>query len=164
MSRIRYCHVCISCRDVKAVSKFYQEVFGCKPIDPPRNMKGKWAGQLIGCGEEHWDEASVVGEHITIPGFEDDVSLTFELLEYKPDGQDIERQIYDKGVTHICFEVPTEEEVGPLIEKVLAHGGSLVSEFPDFHKERVAYCRDIEGNLLEIRRPNDSPDTLRPLA
>lgn len=161
MRRIKYCHVCISCRDVQAVSKFYQDVFGCKPLDPPRNMSGEWAGQLIGCGKEHWDEASVIGEHITVPGYEDDISLTFELLEYKPAGRDEERQIFDKGITHICFEVPTPQEVAPLVKKVLAHGGSVVSEFPDFSNERVVYCRDIEGNLLEIRRPNDKADTIR---
>lgn len=161
MGRIKYCHVCISCRDVQAVSKFYQDVFGCKPLDPPRNMSGEWAGQLIGCGKEHWDEASVIGEHITVPGYEDDISLTFELLEYKPAGRDEERQIYDKGITHICFEVPTPQEVAPLVKKVLAHGGSVVSEFQDFSNERVVYCRDIEGNLLEIRRPNDKADTIR---
>lgn len=161
MQRIKYCHVCISCRNVEAVSNFYQKVFECKPLDPKREMKGEWAGQLIGCGEERWDKASVTGEHLSIPGYDDDISLTFELLEYKPEGEDTLRQIYDKGITHICFEVPTAEEVGPLVEKVIEYGGSLVSQFPDYRKERVVYCRDIEGNLIEIRRPNDMPDTFR---
>lgn len=161
MSKIKYCHVCISCRDVQKVSRFYQEVFGCKPLDPKRNMSGEWAGRLIGCDKEHWDEASVIGEHLTVPGYEDDISLTFELLEYKPEGADVTRQIFDKGITHICFEVPLLKDVAPLVQKVLANGGSLVSQFEDFTKERVVYCRDVEGNLLEIRRPNDEPDRIR---
>ena len=163
MSRIKYCHICISCRSVEVISKFYQEVFDCKPLDPYRNMKGTWAGQLIGCGEDRWADASVTGEHLMMPGYNDDVSLTIELLEYKPDGKDIQRDIFDKGLSHICFQVPTAEEVGPLVDKLLAHGGSLASQFPDYHKERVAYCRDPEGNLIEIRRPNDVPDTIRPV-
>lgn len=155
---VKYCHVCISCKDWKKISKFYQDVFDCIPLDPLRNMHGKWAGQLIAA--EKQEEAAVVGEHLMVPGYGDN-GPTLEILSYQPLGKDNQMECYDFGFTHICFEVPTIEEKNAAVEKLLAYGGSMVSTFDDWRKERVAYCRDPEGNIVEIRRPNDEPDTIR---
>ena len=156
---MKFCHVCIACKDWKKISEFYQKVFDCVPLDPPRHMEGEWAGHLIAAPE--LKDAVIEGEHLMVPGYDNNVSLTLEILTYKPAGKNVEFNCYDTGFVHICFEVPTIEEKNAAVEKLLANGGSMVSTFEDWRKERVAYCRDPEGNIAEIRRPNDEPDVIR---
>ena len=153
---IKYCHVCISCKDWQMISKFYQDVFDCIPLDPIRHMQGQWAGELIAA--ENKEEAEVVGEHIMVPGYGDN-GPTLEILSYKPLGKDVPLECYDFGFTHICFETPGN--IVALLDRFLEHGGTLISQFEDPYKERVIYGRDPEGNIVEIRRPNDVPDTIR---
>ena len=155
---MKYCHVCIACKDWQLISKFYQDVFGCIPLDPIRNMKGSWPGKLIAAPVE--EEAEIIGEHIMVPGYGDE-GPTLEILTYKPYGKDVTLECYDPGFTHVCFEVPTQEEKNAAIEKLLACGGSMISKFDDYHVERAVYARDPEGNIVEIRIPNAVPDTIR---
>lgn len=153
----KYCHVCIACKDWKLISQFYQDVFGCIPLDPFRHMTGKWAGQLIAA--ENLEEAEVVGEHLLVPGYGEN-GPTLEILSYKPVGKDVTLECYDTGFTHICFEVPGNN-ISDALDRLEKFGGTIISTFDDPRSERVAYCRDPEGNIVEIRRPNDVPDTIR---
>lgn len=155
--KFKYCHVCIGCRDWKRISQFYQEVFGCIPIGEIRDMRGKWVGQLIAAENEK--EAEIVGEHLLVPGYGEE-GPTLELLSYRPIGKNIELECYDMGFSHICFEVP-ERDISAALERLVQYGGRIVSTFENPHGERVAYCRDPEGNIVEIRRPNDVKDRIR---
>ena len=38
----RYAHTNVMARDWKRLSSFYQEVFGCEPIRPERDLSGEW--------------------------------------------------------------------------------------------------------------------------
>lgn len=153
---IKYCHVCIACKDWQLISKFYQDVFGCIPLDPVRNMQGEWAGHLIAAPDV--DEAEIVGEHIMVPGYGEQ-GPTLEILSYKPVGKDVTLECFDTGFTHICFEVP--DDITETLQRFLECGGSMISTFENPEKERAIYGRDPEGNIVEIRRPNAVPDTIR---
>jgi catechol 2,3-dioxygenase-like lactoylglutathione lyase family enzyme len=75
-----------------------------------------------------------------------------ELLQYHshPARKEIEKQKSNQlGCSHLAFTVDNIELVCAHIKK---NGGSLVSQpvLTNDKKVKVAYCHDIEGNLMEI--------------
>jgi catechol 2,3-dioxygenase-like lactoylglutathione lyase family enzyme len=75
-----------------------------------------------------------------------------ELLQYHshPARKEIEKQKSNQlGCSHLAFTVDNIEFVCAHIEK---NGGSLVNQpvLTNDKKVKVAYCHDIEGNLMEI--------------
>lgn len=134
---MKYCHVCISCKDWRVISQFYQDVFECRPLDPQRSLTGEWTGRLLGGQAD--ENACIEGEHLVVPGYGDG-GPTLEILSYKPRGNATTLNTYDFGFTHICFEV--ENDITETLEKFLAHGGTMISTFADPYKERAIYGRD----------------------
>ena len=75
-----------------------------------------------------------------------------ELLQYHshPEQKEIEKQKSNQlGCSHLAFTVDNIELVCTHIEK---NGGSLVNQpvLTKDKKVKVAYCHDVEGNLMEI--------------
>ena len=79
-----------------------------------------------------------------------------ELLQYHshPINKVVEKQPSNQlGCSHIAITVNDIDEIVEYIER---NGGSLVNppETPPEGKMRVAYCHDIEGNLIELVQEN----------
>ena len=75
-----------------------------------------------------------------------------ELLQYHshPERKEIEKQKSNQlGCSHLAFTVDNIELVCTHVEK---NGGSLVNQpvLTKDKKVKVAYCHDVEGNLMEI--------------
>ena len=149
---LRYRHVNIIAKDWRALSKYYQDVFGCRPMDPPRDYSGEWIENLVGV-----KGAVVEGEHIEVPGYGEG-GPTFEVFSYKPTGTQGPLKVYDYGFAHICFEV---DDVAATLKRILKYGGTILSTFEDPYSERCVYTKDPEGNIVEIVLPRKIKDVYR---
>lgn len=143
----RYVHTNVVARDWRALARFYQEVFGCRPVGPERHLSG--AELEAGTGIAG---ARIDGVHLRLPGG-GDAGPTLEIFEYGRAGADAARAVNRPGFAHIAFAV---ESVAEAREQVLAHGGSAVGEVATLtiaSAGRVTWCyvRDPEGNVIELQ-------------
>lgn len=143
---MRYVHTNLIARDWKALSAFYQKVFGCTPVSPQRDLQGEWVDRLTGLPGAH-----ITGEHLRLPGWGDD-GPTLEIFSYDNVQPQI-AEINGRGFSHIAFEV---EDVKKTLTLLQRHGGSLLGEVvcTDYGALGVgtfAYARDIEGNIIELQ-------------
>ena len=61
--KAKYKHTNIVAKDWQALSRFYQDVFGCTVIPPERDLKGQWLDSGTGVSNAH-----VKGVHLLLPG------------------------------------------------------------------------------------------------
>jgi len=144
---MKYVHTNIIARDWKRLSKFYQEVFHCVPVPPQRDLKGKWVEDFSGV-----KNASIQGEHLALPGY-DEGGPTLEIFSYN-EMLDRENFINGVGFAHIAFAV---DDVAEVLNLVQLNGGTKVSEplthqYPNGTAVTFVYCRDIEGNVIELQK------------
>jgi len=143
---MRYAHTNLIARDWRSLSKFYQKVFGLKPIGPQRDLSGKWIEDLTNIKNVH-----IVGEHLLFPGYSENAP-TLEIFSYEYSVED-KKQINSYGFSHIAFEVQNVEET---VELVIAEGGSLIGkivtkDYGVMGTGNFAYVKDIEGNIVELQ-------------
>lgn len=143
---IRYTHTNLIANDWKALSRFYQAVFNCKPVKPERNLSGVWLEKLTGIAD-----VKIVGEHLEMPGY-DQSPPTLEIFSYSTDNP-ADKQINTCGFAHIAFEV---DDVQQTTERVISAGGSLLGEIVsnDYGSLGIGtfvYVKDPEGNLIELQ-------------
>ena len=151
MNEIRYVHTNIVAENWRILSEFYIDVFGCRQVEPERDLCGDWIDALTGLSHAH-----IQGMHLALPGFAEG-GPTLEIFSYDP------KQLYDKydpinrkGFAHIAFHV---DSVDQIVNKILDLGGSMVGsvvvrEYRELENLTVAYCRDPEGNCIEIQNWN----------
>lgn len=144
---LRYVHTNIIARDWKKLSRFYQEVFGCQPVPPERNLHGEWLDALTGCTNAH-----ITGEHLSLPGYDEQLP-TLEILSYTECADHGAGVLNAYGIGHIAFEV---SDVHETLSKLLEAGGSTVGEvvekqYPGIGLATFVYARDIEGNIVELQ-------------
>jgi len=154
---MRYAHTNLIAKDWRSLSNFYQNVFGCKPIGPRRDLSGEWIEELTNI-----KNARIVGEHLAFPGC-GEKAPTLEIFSYEHSIEqnidhsvDAIRQINSHGFSHIAFEVQNVKEIVDIITR---EGGSLLGKIvtKDYGKMGVgtfAYAKDIEGNIIELQSWN----------
>jgi predicted enzyme related to lactoylglutathione lyase len=146
--RAKYVHTNLIAKDWKRLARFYQEVFGCEPKGPERNLSAPWLDKVNAVSNGH-----LRGVHLRLPGYHDD-GPTLEIFSYN---QLIERgppRANECGFGHIAFAV---ENVDEALETVIAAGGGAVGEIATAEVEgvgrlRVVYARDPEGNIVELQK------------
>jgi predicted enzyme related to lactoylglutathione lyase len=143
----RYVHTNLVARDWKRLVSFYQDVFGCVPVPPERNLSGPEMEAGTGV-----PGARLRGMHMRLPGFGPD-GPTLEIFEYAQPAADVDRVVNRAGFAHIAFAV---ESVHDAREHVLSNGGSAVGEIVTVAispTARVTWCyvRDPEGNIIELQ-------------
>lgn len=144
---MRYVHTNLIAKDWKKLSGFYQRVFQCRPVPPPRDLRGDWLNGLTGLRNAH-----ITGEHLALPGYDGD-HPTLEIFSYDEMAGASERQIHQPGFAHIAFEV---EDVESVLRQVLQEGGGQLgelvrAEYPNDVVATFVYARDPEGNILELQ-------------
>ena len=144
---MRYVHTNIIAKDWRALSAFYQRVFNCRPVPPPRDLRGEWLNRLCGIKGAH-----ITGEHLALPGYEGN-SPTLEIFSYDNVYDGAEKRIDRTGYAHIAFEV---EDVEETLHYVLAAGGSELGElvraqYPNDVTATFVYVKDPEGNIIELQ-------------
>ena len=145
---IKYVHTNIIAQDWQSLAKFYEEVFGCKPVPPQRDQSGAWLERGTGVTGAH-----LRGMHLRLPGWGEN-GPTLEIFQYdamqeKPSPPLANRQ----GFGHIAFLV---DDVASIREEILARGGRDIGQISETDVTGVGhltfiYMTDPEENILEIQ-------------
>lgn len=144
----RYVHTNLIARDWRRLAAFYQQVFGCVPVLPERDLTGEWLerGSAV-------PRACIRGIHLRLPGF-GDAGPTLEVFQYAELADAPPAPANRAGFGHIAFAV---EDVMVARDAVLSGGGSAVGSvetvvLPAGIKITWMYVRDPEGNIIELQR------------
>ena len=145
--KIKYVHTNIIAKDWQKVSLFYQNVFGCRPVPPARDLRGEWLDKLTGMKGAH-----LTGEHLTLPGYEGGLP-TLEIFTYDNVTSGDLQAINSCGPAHLAFEV---DDVPAILEKIKQEGGGQLGElvkaaYPGGVTATFVYARDVEGNIIELQ-------------
>jgi len=146
--KAKYVHTNLVAKDWRLLATFYQNVFGCIPVLPERDLEGDWLDAGTGISG-----AKIQGIHLRLPGYSD-YGPTLEIFQY---GQQLERGTTTAnrpGYGHIAFEVGDVEKAR---EAVLKAGGSAVGDVVSIEIAGAgfitwAYVTDPEGNIIEIQK------------
>ena len=145
---MRYAHTNIIAKDWQKLALFYQEVFACLPVPPQRDLHGDWLDKLTGVENAH-----IQGVHLRLPGYTKEAP-TLEIFSYADEMPvALLNDINTTGIGHLAFEV---EDVQATLEKILSCGGStlgelVTKEYPGLGTACLVYCRDPEGNIIELQ-------------
>ena len=143
----KYVHTNLIAKDWKRISAFYQEVFGCVPIPPDRDLSGDWIDSATGLKDAH-----ITGEHLLLPGYGDE-GPTLEIFSYESMPESAPTSPNTPGFAHLAFSV---DDVPGTAKAIFERGGSPVGEliereFPDIGLLTFQYVTDPEGNIIEIQ-------------
>lgn len=146
--RARFGHVNLIARDWRGLAGFYQQVFGCEPVPPERDYTGPELAAGTGV-----PGARLRGVHLRLPGMGPE-GPTLEIYAYDPPQPGGLSRVDEPGFRHIAFAV---EDVEHAREVLRSAGGKAIGEVVESvtsSGERVTwcYCRDPEGNIIELQR------------
>ena len=145
--KTRYRHTNIVAADWQALAAFYEDVFGCVPVPPRRDLVGAWLDRGTGVRD-----AQLTGVHLRLPGHGDG-GPTLEIYSYAASEPRPAVAANREGIAHIAFEV---DDVVAATRLVLEHGGSNVgdvtsAEVPGVGFLTFVYLADPEGNIVELQ-------------
>ena len=140
-------HVNIIAADWETLSRFYQEVFECRPVPPRRDQSGPLLDAGTGLSGAH-----LRGEHLLLPGSSQG-GPTLEIYSYDQSLPNPGTAANRLGLGHLAFQVP---DVRTHLECMVRHGGSargsVVSYLvPGKGTITFVYAADPEGNLIELQ-------------
>lgn len=143
----RYVHTNIVARDWRRLAAFYEDVLGCVPVPPERDLSGSWLEDATGVAG-----VQVHGIHLRLPGHGEQ-GPTLEIFEYNHLKTRPEMAINRPGLAHIAFSV---DDVEGVLWAVLDAGGSTVGELVSVEVPGVGaidfvYATDPEGNIIELQ-------------
>jgi predicted enzyme related to lactoylglutathione lyase len=144
---MQFVHINIIARDWKRLSKFYQDVFHCVPVPPERDLSGQWLEDLTGI-----KDVRIQGGHLLLPGY-DGNGPTLEIFSYN-EMMTNEKLVNNSGFAHIAFAV---DDVQGTLDSVIKNGGEsvgkpVIQKYPNSKTGTFVYCRDIEGNIIELQK------------
>ncbi len=144
-----YGHTNLIARDWQALAAFYEQVFGCTPVPPLRDLTGDALERGTAV-----PGARLQGVHLRLPGF-GDTAPTLEIFTYSTVAHSVgqEPAVANRlGFGHIAFIV---SDVSAARAAVVRAGGSvhgdIVSTPAGSRTVTWAYVRDPEGNLVELQ-------------
>ena len=143
----RYVHTNLIARDWRGLAHFYQDVFGCVPVPPERDLSGPDMDAGTGIPGAH-----LRGAHLRLPGRGDD-GPTLEIFTYSDLLKHPTTAVNRPGFGHIAFSV---EDVAAARDEVLAAGGKPVGDvvtvtLPTNARVTWCYVTDPEGNVIELQ-------------
>ena len=149
----KYAHTNLIAKDWKRLSAFYQEVFGCLPIPPERDLSGEWLDKAAGIDATH-----ITGEHLLLPGYGEN-GPTFEIFSYDNMPEHPNATSNTPGFGHIAFAV---DDVPTTARAIFERGGSAIGELtvreiPGAGLLIFQYVTDPEGNIVEIQQWDKDP-------
>ena len=147
IQNVRYVHTNLVARDWRRLTRFYQDLFGCTPVLPERDLAGEWLEQATGV-----PAAQIQGVHLRLPGWGDQ-GPTLEVFTYNQLAAGSQPAVNRPGLGHLAFAV---DDVAQALEAVLAAGGHTLGELVSLEIENAGtvtfvYCTDPEGNVLELQ-------------
>jgi len=145
--KAKYKHTNIIARDWRLLTRFYQDVFGCIPVPPERDLSGEWLDRGTGV-----KDARFAGAHLRLPGHGDN-GPTLEIYQYSHNEPRSSTAANREGIMHLAFEV---DDVERALDEVLKNGGGKVGDIASSEVEGVGlltfvYCADPEENIIELQ-------------
>lgn len=144
---VRFGQVNLVARNWRRLAGFYQEVFGCVPIPPERDLGAEALESGTGI-----TGARLKGIHLRLPGFGPD-GPTLEIFTYGLNDVLAPGMPNRTGFGHIAFQV---SDIVAAKQRVLAAGGvehgAVVTTRAGNREVSWIYMRDPEGNLIEMQR------------
>lgn len=142
-----YGHTNLISHDWRALSRFYQDLFGCVPVPPERDFKGPDLERGTGIAG-----AELRGEHLRLPGHGAD-GPTLEIFNYSVLEKRPPSAVNRPGFGHIAFVV---DDVAAAYAAVLEAGGQAIGEVVTLTNAlgkqlTWVYVTDPEGNILELQ-------------
>ncbi len=143
----RYVHTNLIAQDWRGLARFYEQVFGCTPVPPERDLTGPWLDEATAVPDAH-----LRGLHLRLPGYGEQ-GPTLEIFQYNHFEQKPETAVNRPGFGHIAFAV---DDVEAARAAVLAAGGSEVGKvvsltIPGAGAVTFVYLTDPEGNVIELQ-------------
>jgi predicted enzyme related to lactoylglutathione lyase len=143
----KFVHANLVAQDWKRLAKFYEEVFGCTPLPPERDLADQWLEDCTGV-----PDVKIRGIHLRLPGYGNE-GPTLEVFQYNHQEERPATAVNRPGFAHIAFAVDNVEAAR---EAVLTAGGNTYGELvnveiPDAGKITVVYLTDPEGNIIELQ-------------
>jgi predicted enzyme related to lactoylglutathione lyase len=147
ISGARYAHTNLIARDWRALSHFYQDVFGCVPSGPERDFSGPELEAGTGI-----PGATLQGAHLLLPGHGDH-GPTLEIFHYSILEEAQPPAVNRPGFGHVAFAV---DDVHAARGRVIEAGGKPVGGVVTLQVKtgaRVTWCyvTDPEGNIIELQ-------------
>jgi predicted enzyme related to lactoylglutathione lyase len=151
--RARFVHTNLIAQDWRRLAQFYEQVFGCTPVPPARDLRGQWLDEGTGIRG-----AEIKGLHLRLPGHGED-GPTIEIFQYNYEAERPPTAVNRPGYAHIAFAV---DDVEAARDAVLMAGGDVVGKvvsvaIPDAGTVTFAYVTDPEGNIVELQRWSPAP-------
>ena len=139
MKNIR--HIGLVVLDIEKALEFYRDLLGLK-IQSTSYEKGDFINQMF---------AKENIELKTIKLSADDNAARIELLEFSSpkSNQDKKIELYNSGFTHIALTVNNLDEMYLRLRKAGIRFNSP-PKLSSSGKLKVTFCRDFEGNYLEL--------------
>jgi catechol 2,3-dioxygenase-like lactoylglutathione lyase family enzyme len=143
----RFAHTNIIAQDWKRLARFYEQVFGCKPVPPERHLAGEWLEAATGVRG-----ARIEGIHLRLPGYGNE-GPTLEIFQYDDWADRSDTAINRPGLGHIAFAV---DDVEAARRAVLEAGGGGLGEVVSVEIAKAGaitfvYLTDPEGNIIELQ-------------
>jgi predicted enzyme related to lactoylglutathione lyase len=143
----KFVHTNLVAKDWRMLADFYQQLFGCVPIPPERDIQGEILEAGTGLPDAH-----LRGVHLRLPGYGDN-GPTLEIFSYDILESRGKTAVNRPGFGHIAFSV---EDVPSGQRAVLRAGGHAVGEIVTTQVAtgaRVTWCyvTDPEGNIIELQ-------------
>jgi catechol 2,3-dioxygenase-like lactoylglutathione lyase family enzyme len=141
-------HVNLVVQNLSAMVEFYERAFGLRTTKRA-TICGPWIEAVTGYADV---EADVVY-------LEADTNAGIELIQYhtpegsRPDGLG---EPNTKGIRHLAFRIRNFDSIVDTLEnagvELLSEIQTVAGEQVDYgnQRKRLVYCRDPEGNLLEL--------------
>ena len=141
----KYVHTNLIADDWRALSDFYQQLFGCVPVLPERDFRGESLEAGTGIPGAH-----LRGVHLRLPGY-GEAGPTLEIFSYDTRPERGTTAVDRPGFGHIAFSVA---DVADARKAVLQGGGRAVGEIVTLEvatgaKVTWCYVTDPEGNIIE---------------
>lgn len=143
----RYVHTNLIAKDWRKLADFYQQLFGCVPVPPERDLSGLSMEAGTGIKNVH-----VGGMHLRLPGYGEN-GPTLEIFSYDPMVEKPIPAVNRPGFGHLAFSVDNVESAQ---KSVLEAGGKAIGEIVIVQiatgaKVTWCYVTDPEGNILELQ-------------
>ena len=134
-------HVGIHCHDIRAMIRFYTEGLGFEMV-----------GEFDWADDARLDSIVDLENSVAQGAMMRSGTCYIELFQYTAPLPRSTQALTaaDKGYTHMCIDTDNiEEDLPRLIAAGLQVGGR---EFVDMGHVKTLYCRDPEGNLIELQQ------------
>jgi predicted enzyme related to lactoylglutathione lyase len=143
----KYVHTNLIAKDWRALANFYQQILGCTPVPPERDLQGEKMVTGTGIPDVH-----IRGIHLRLPGYGDN-GPTLEIFNYNILEDREKITVNQPGFGHIAFSV---DDVEAAQKTILQAGGRAVGEIvtvPIATGAKVTWCyvTDPEGNIIELQ-------------